>query len=1091
MSDRFYPIKLPHLLKWILEEKGKSNSILGVSKELIFNPKETDVFRMTRYNQLLETPIGVAAGPHTQMSQNIVLAWLMGARYIELKTIQTLDELEVSKPCIDMQDEGYNCEWSQELKLKQSFSEYLNAWIIIHILRYEFGWNNTNGLGTIFNMSAGYNLDGIKNKNVQQFLDMMENCQPQLNECLNEIETIYPKIKDIHISSQISNNLTLSTMHGCPPDEIESIGKYFIEERQYHTAIKLNPTLLGPDHLRDILTNHLGYNNITVPDEAFNHDLKFDDALQLIQRLQNAATKANIDFGLKLTNTLEVENHKNIFSSDEQMMYMSGRALHPISIHVAEKVQNVFDGELDISFSAGTDAFNIADILSSNIKPITVCTDLLKPGGYTRLAQYIHVVNNEFKKAESTSIDEFILSKNENGNSIKEASLNNLRRYCESVLINKAYLKDNNHFESIKTNRLLTTFDCVKAPCMESCATEQAIPEYMYQVAQKDFQKAWDTILMTNPMPAVTGHVCDHLCQTKCTRNNLDNTLLIRAIKRFVAENANKTPLKPKQSNEIKTAIIGAGPSGLTCSYYLALEGFDVDIFEAKPFAGGMVSDAIPSFRLEERSINNDIDLVKSVGVQLHFNVTIDKELFQKLQNDYDYIYIAAGAQNNKTLNIEGEDLPNVIEPLTFLSKVRQNKIDNIGQDIAVIGGGNTAMDAARTSKRFGANVTIIYRRTMNEMPADREEIIAALNEGIQLYELMIPESLRLSDESSVILTCSKMKLGEKDESGRARPIKITGSEVELEFDTIIPAVGQDIAFDFLSWNDLNGNENKKETNITNIYVGGDAIRGASSVINAVGDGRKAAESIINKAIGLKKEIKKSSLRYNKEYYQKKLAFRQFGLETEDLLKGSELNFVLIDRTLNIDEAVYEASRCLQCDDVCDICVSVCPNLANISYIAVHKKYPVYQIKRKNNQIVKHIIDTFVLKQEPQIINIGNFCNECGNCSTFCPTSGDPYKTKPKFYLDESSYSAESSGYLLNREKLLYKDETTNSELILNNDNYQYSDDQLDVTIDKTNMNVIDVNLKVDKMQDTKKCIQLIILYENLIDNPIFTDESL
>ena len=197
---------------------------------------------MLRYGKELETPVGMAAGPHTQLAINIIAAWLCGARYIELKTIQTLDELEVSKPCIDMQDEGYNCEWSQELKIEQSFNEYLNAWIIIHILRRELGFEGP--LGTLFNMSVGYNLEGILYENVQWFFDKMKDCSAELIEAKDSIRKIYPRIDELEISSCISDHITLSTMHGCPPDEIGKIGLYLINEKKLHTTIKLNPTLL-------------------------------------------------------------------------------------------------------------------------------------------------------------------------------------------------------------------------------------------------------------------------------------------------------------------------------------------------------------------------------------------------------------------------------------------------------------------------------------------------------------------------------------------------------------------------------------------------------------------------------------------------------------------------------------------------------------------------------------------------------------------------------------------------------------------------------------------------------------------------------
>ncbi|MEA3501041.1 MAG: putative selenate reductase subunit YgfK, partial [Candidatus Marinimicrobia bacterium] len=329
MSKDFSPISIQQLLKQILNSL-ENDSIFGIYDNLFFTPKKDDVFKTEVFNQKIESPIGVAAGPHTQMAQNIISAWISGARYIELKTVQTLDEIDVSKPCIDIQDEGYNCEWSQELTIKESFYEYLKAWIIIHILRDKFGWNKE--IGTIFNMSIGYDLAGIKNKNVQWFLEKMTDCSEEKNELINEIENIYPRIAKIEIPNKISNNVTLSTMHGCPPDEIESIGKYLIEERKLHTFIKLNPTLLGKEKVREILNDKLKYET-TVPDIAFEHDINYESAVKVILSLQKSAKNKNVFFGVKLTNTLESTNHKNVF--DSESMYMSGKALHPISINVA------------------------------------------------------------------------------------------------------------------------------------------------------------------------------------------------------------------------------------------------------------------------------------------------------------------------------------------------------------------------------------------------------------------------------------------------------------------------------------------------------------------------------------------------------------------------------------------------------------------------------------------------------------------------------------------------------------------------------------------------------------------------------------
>ena len=369
MSDKLYTYPIDKLLKWILSDL-ENDKVFGITKSLFFTPNVNDPFRLKRYDQLLETPIGVAAGPHTQLSHNIILSWLMGARYIELKTVQTLDELEVTKPCIDMVDEGYNCEWSQELKIHQSFDEYLNAWIIIHLLKDKFGWQSDEA-GFIFNLSVGYNLEGIKNPNVQWFFEKMNDSSKELELKIDQIATFYPRARDVKIPVRISDNITLSTMHGCPPEEIERIVEYLITERKLHTAVKLNPTLLGSEKIREILNSKLEY-EIVVPDEAFKHDLKWSEAIDMIKRLLALAEEHGVEFGLKLTNTLESLNSTELLPQKENMVYMSGRALHPISINLASKLQKQFEGKLDISFSAGVDAFNVAETLACNLKPITI-----------------------------------------------------------------------------------------------------------------------------------------------------------------------------------------------------------------------------------------------------------------------------------------------------------------------------------------------------------------------------------------------------------------------------------------------------------------------------------------------------------------------------------------------------------------------------------------------------------------------------------------------------------------------------------------------------------------------------------------------
>jgi putative selenate reductase len=1015
MSDKFTPCNIKKLLQWILSEE-KQGQIFGIRKELFFVPRPDDVFKMTRYGQLLETPIGVAAGPHTQLSQNIISAWLTGARYIELKTVQTLDELEVTKPCIDMTDEGYNCEWSQELKLEQSFDEYLNAWIILHILKDRFEWGQADSRGFIFNMSVGYNLEGILNPNVQTFLNNMVDCSVQKTAKIESLAGIYPRVKDLDIPDQISDNLTVSTMHGCPPDEIEKIGRYFIEDRRFNTTIKLNPTLLGPEHLRRILNNELGF-EVDVPDEAFGHDLKYEAGVTLITALLESAATTGVEFNLKLTNTLETTNQDQNLPDNENMVYMSGRALHPISINLARRLQEEFNGELDISFSAGTDCFNIANVMACNLRPVTVCSDILKPGGYGRLGQYLEEIAEAISAAGADSIDRFIQSRAELEDRTR-AGLNNLNAYADAVAAGDAYSKSKFPYDSIKTPRELKTFDCIQAPCVTTCPASQDIPAYLHYTATGNYQKALDVILETNPFPNMQGMVCDHLCQYKCTRLNYDNPLLIREIKRFIAKQPGlKTTREPAALNGLKVAILGAGPSGLACAYFLALNGFAVDVYETKDIPGGMAADGIPAFRLDDDSLQKDIEGILALGVQVHYGTKIDLERFEELRNTYDYVYVAVGAQKGLNLGIPGEDAPGVLDQISFLKAVRRGHPPDLGNNVVVIGGGNSAMDAARAAKRLVGpvgNVKIVYRRTMEEMPADLEEIQAALDEDIHLIELTAPECLLVEGGRVKSNVCFKMELGEKDASGRPRPIKLEGTEFEIETDSVISAIGQRVELDFFPEEELQTNPLTMETQLPEVFAGGDAVRGASTLIRAIGDGQRVANAIIKKAaaqfkvppVKTERETDSAGLQINQ-------ARRQFGTKIPEIALDQRFNFELVTETLDDASAQREAKRCLQCDLMCNICTTVCPNRANLYFHMDPMEFNFQRAIRQNQQIHIEDVESVRIGQSFQIINIGDFCNECGNCSTFCPTSGEPYRVKPKFYLTSKSFAEETNGYML------------------------------------------------------------------------------
>lgn len=1065
MTDKFYPQSLTELLKRILNEIEYSEEVLGLPKSLFLNPEENKILQIKRFGKTLSTPYGVAAGPHTQLAQNIVASWLFGARYIELKTIQTLDELDVSKPCIDMQDEGYNCEWSQELKIDETINEYLNAWIIIHILNHHFGWGKSPD--TIFNMSVGYDLKGIMKDNVQAFFAKMDDSSSELNKKIKELYKIYPALKEIDIPAQLSNNITLSTMHGCPANEIEEIARYLIEEKKLHTIVKLNPTLLGADDLREILNTKLEW-PIQVPDIAFEHDLKYPEALSIIRNLELAAGKSGVYFGLKLTNTLEVNNQRNVFEADQKMMYLSGRALHPISINVASRLQTEFKGKLDISFSGGVDAFNIAQVLACGIQPITVSSDLLKPGGYSRMAQYAENIVVHLKANNQKAIDAL-------SEANREKHLLNLQQYAQEVVKQKAYAYQIFEHKNIKTNRELNTFDCISAPCVDTCPTSQNIPEYLHYAAKGDFQKSFDIILRNNAFPQTLGLVCEHNCQTKCTRINYDNPVQIREIKNFVSQQGKSTSLIIPPSNALKIAIIGAGPAGLSAAYFLALEGFEVEIFEKENAAGGLVHKAIPSFRMPNNALYEDIARIESLGVKIHYNATIDQSKYDQLKAEYNYVYVAIGAQHMKTLGISGSDEKIIFDSLQLLADFKEKKKLNLGDNVIVIGGGNTAMDVARAAKKIlngRGKVTVVYRRSLAQMPADAEEILEAKAEGIQFLNLLSPIEI-IKNEQGYHLSCDAMQLNSKPGAdGRLGVSSKNEDPILIDATAIIPAIGQEVKFPFTDKYLALLQKDYSLSHAANVFYGGDVRHGAASIVQAVGDGQAMAGEIIKLAklehqFSFKKEDKQISEKAHLVHRAK----RVYG----------KADYKTIDTA---EQIMAEAARCLACDDYCNICVSVCPNRANYNYTVKPQRIELTKVIVKDGKTSLMPDDDFEIKQSQQILNIADFCNECGNCTTFCPTAGEPYKDKPHVYLSKKSYADNTEGYFLeklNDEYVLsYKNGNDSVSLSETDNRYHFYSSKLEVCFDKEDFAFTDITLKdkSDQIISLKKAVEMRFILE-------------
>jgi len=395
------PIPLPLLLRRAFHEYPREGKIFDLPRSKFFRGLPGLDLSVSFHGRRAATPLGPAAGPHGQLAQNIVLSWLGGSRIIELKTVQILDELKIPRPCIDAANVGYNVEWSQELKLEQSLREYVKAAMFLEILKTSGLLGEAVPSETIFDMSVGYNLEGIRSPRVRAWIDSMKNAAPIIDELRAGLPAPY---RDLPFPTTISDTISLSTFHGCPAGEIEGIVTFLLRETDCHVCIKLNPTLLGKLEVERLLHDVLGYREIQLHPPAFENDLRFDEAVDLIPRLQRAARSHGKSLSVKFCNTLVVKNHKGFFT--DELMYLSGPPLHVIALTLANQFRERI--EVPMSFSGGVDAHNVASVVAMGFVPVTTCTDLLRPGGYARLIRYLENLGAEMRAVGAANIPDFI-----------------------------------------------------------------------------------------------------------------------------------------------------------------------------------------------------------------------------------------------------------------------------------------------------------------------------------------------------------------------------------------------------------------------------------------------------------------------------------------------------------------------------------------------------------------------------------------------------------------------------------------------------------------------------------------------------------
>lgn len=937
MSELMTPIPFRELMTWITTEYRRDGAVFGVHK-----PYKAGMKKLPIFGETIETPFGPAAGPNTQLAQNIIAGYFAGARFFELKTVQKMDGADlaacINRPCILAEDECYNCEWSTELYVQQAFEEYVKAWCALKIMAKVYGLGDPNGF--VFNMSVGYDLAGIQGEKIDTFLNGMVDASktPIFQECIAVLKEFFPGESDYidTITPHVSGSVTVSTLHGCPPDEIERIASYLLEKKHLHTFVKCNPTILGYETARSILDS-MGYDYIAFDDHHFKEDLQYADAVPMFHRLQALADKEGLEFGLKLSNTFPVDVKAGELPSEE--MYMAGKSLFPLTTTMAAMMAKEFGGKLRLSYAGGADAFNIDKLFACGIWPITMATTELKPGGYQRFTQIGDKLDaldfKPFTGVDVVGIEALSLAARSDKYHVKAIKPLPRRKLYEKVPL----------------------LDCFTAPCKGGCPIHQDIPEYIELCRKGAYASALRLITEKNPLPFITGTICAHNCMTKCMRNYYDEPVNIRATKLVAAEKgydaymSKITPPAPVTDGR-KVAVIGGGPTGMSAAYFVGRAGIPVTLFEKADRLGGIVRQVIPAFRISDEAIDKDVALMEKMGVEVKLNTEAPSVAELKAQG-YTHIFFAVGAWKAGRLDIPG----NVVPVIGWLRDMKAGKDVSLGH-VAVVGGGNTAMDAARAALRAGAkSSTLVYRRTKKYMPADAEELEMAIADGVEFLELVAPV-----EQKDGKLICEKMKLGDPDDKGRRQPVP-TGEMVEIPCDTVVSAVGEKVESEVFTRNGITVDEKgipAFKTNLEGVYAGGDAMRGPATVVEGIADAQYFANAVIGEA-------------------------HKFAIPAKAVATREE---AVAKKGVLCESAKCEGNRCLTCNVVCQVCADVCPNRANV------------------------VIELPDGRQ--QILHVDRMCNECGNCAVFCPYDSAPYREKFTLFLTREGFdeSVNNQGFL-------------------------------------------------------------------------------
>lgn len=510
------------------------------------------------------------------------------------------------------------------------------------------------------------------------------------------------------------------------------------------------------------------------------------------------------------------------------------------------------------------------------------------------------------------------------------------------------------------------------APCREACPAGIDIQGFLWEARYQRFDQAWKIIMEENPFPSICGRVCGHPCENACNRKEFDEPVSIHAIERFIGDygliNRLNLPVYRTDLNK-RVAIIGSGPTGLSCAYHLRRLGYEVKVFERSTKAGGMLRWGIPEYRLPETILEQEIEKLGNIGIEIETSVSLGKEFLSQGLKEFEAIFMALGSQRNRKMGISGEDLLGVQSGLYFLRQVKEKRNLHLGEKVTVVGGGNTAIDVARTALRLGSKPIILYRRTQEEMPAVVEEIEEAIKEGVRIEFLTSPVSILKKNEKGFRLECVKNCLGEPGPDGRRRPVPVEGSNFFIETDIVLTAIGETIETDHLLQS-LDRTDSGivvdewKSTNTLGIFAGGDVTDGPRTVSHAIGSGKRAALAI--------------------DAYLRELDYDHL----RSFLLGKKGSLSMAQR-LNPIPQNHRNDQVVSFEDLNDYCFDHKPM----------KKMPqISNFTRRMNsfdEVNLGFSERMVLEEAERCFRCG-MCSFCENCYIFCPDSAVIKKDEQK-----------------------------------------------------------------------------------------------